>query len=50
MLALKLWNNPSPAAVRNVFRDMIEDAAFGRRSIKESIDNANTQINNRAGI
>ena len=50
MLALRLWSNPSPAAVRSAFRDMIEDVAIGRRSIKESVDNANTQINNRAGI
>ena len=50
MLALRLWRNPSPATVRSALRDMIEDVALGRRSIKESVNNANTQINNRAGI
>lgn len=50
MLALKLWNNPSPATVRTTFRDMIENVALGRRLIIESIRDANDQINNRAGI
>lgn len=45
LLALKLWDNPSPSSVDIAFRDMIEDIALGRRTILEAINKTNEKVN-----
>lgn len=43
---LTLWPNPDPPAVQNIFRIMIEEVAFGQKTIGNAIRDAKTLLIN----